>query len=477
VSLKRFIVNTSAMSSVNVLRLFAQLLAVPILSRLLSPADYGLVGMAMPFMLFAMVIADSGIGMSLVRCPAGDWKAWSTCFWLSALLGVVAAGGMAGVALVAAHVLGEPRLGPIVIALAFGVVAQALVSIPGASLQQSERFRTIAATELAAVGTGIAAAVVIAMRDGGAWALVGQQLAFYAARLGLVFAFSRFRPRFLFDWNSAKEHVIFGRDVLGANLLGFFTRSTDNLVIGKVLGAVPVGLYAMAFQFVRLPMMVITGPLQYVLYPHLAKIKKNRAAMRETFLLLTRTLAVLIFPTVGMVAAAHGPVFDLLLSAKWHASGELLFLAVAPVGALQAVTALGGTFLMAAGRTDIQVRIIAESGVLWVVTLLVSVWFGISAVAIAYNLAVLAYLPRSLYLVLPVIGCSLGEYFGAVAIPMIATLIGVALFEGLGHVLPLGEWAKLGSGTAIAVLAVGVSGLMQHLHLRRGLKEVWNFGR
>jgi Polysaccharide biosynthesis protein len=66
VSLRRFVINTSAMSSVNVLRLLAQFFAVPILSRLLSPADYGVVGMAMPFMLFAMMIADAGVGMSLV---------------------------------------------------------------------------------------------------------------------------------------------------------------------------------------------------------------------------------------------------------------------------------------------------------------------------------------------------------------------------------------------------------------------------
>jgi PST family polysaccharide transporter len=387
VSLKRFIINTGAMSSVNMLRLLAQFVAVPILSRLLSPTDYGIVGMAMPFMLFSMVISDAGVGMSLVRCSANEWKAWSTCFWISALLGIVSAVGMVVVAFVAAFVLAEPRLAPIVMVLAFCVFAQALVSIPGALLQRSERFKAVAVTEIAAVTIGIAAAVFIALDGGGAWALVGQQVAFYAVRLVLVFAVSSFRPRLVFDWRSAKDHVIFGRDVLGSNLIGFFTRSMDNLVIGRVLGAAPVGLYAMAFQFVRLPMMMITGPLQYVLYAHVARIQTDKVAMRQMFLLLTRTMAVVIFPVMGMVAAAHGPVFDLMLSAKWHASGDL-FLAVAPIGALQAVTALGGTFLMASGRTDIQMRAAAEFGVLWVAALVVSVWFGVSGVAMAYNLGV-----------------------------------------------------------------------------------------
>src|ERR1700692_1565365 len=105
------------MSFVNVCRLLAQFFAVPILSRLLSPADYGIVGMAMPFMLFAMMIADAGVGMSLVRCPPGDGKAWSTCFWLSALLGVGTGAVLAVCAWIAPLVLGEPRLGPIIMAL------------------------------------------------------------------------------------------------------------------------------------------------------------------------------------------------------------------------------------------------------------------------------------------------------------------------------------------------------------------------
>ena len=74
------------MSSVNLLRLLAQFLVVPALARFLSPTDYGMVGLAMPFTIFAMIIADAGVGLSLVRTPVAK-RVWSTCFWLSAILG------------------------------------------------------------------------------------------------------------------------------------------------------------------------------------------------------------------------------------------------------------------------------------------------------------------------------------------------------------------------------------------------------
>src|SRR5271166_4626757 len=97
-SLRGFIVDTATMSSVNVLRLLTQFLVVPVLARFLSPTDYGLVGLAMPFLFFAMIIADAGVGMSLVRTPADDRGVWSTCFWLSVLLGFALATLMATLA-------------------------------------------------------------------------------------------------------------------------------------------------------------------------------------------------------------------------------------------------------------------------------------------------------------------------------------------------------------------------------------------
>src|SRR6516225_5815005 len=118
------------MSSVNMLRVLAQVLVIPILSRLLSPSDYGLVGIAMPFVLFAMMLADAGIGMSLIRTPANNREEWSSCFWLSVLFGVVLAVIVAGLGKVVAIAFGEPALYGMVTTLAVTVLLQAVFLIP-----------------------------------------------------------------------------------------------------------------------------------------------------------------------------------------------------------------------------------------------------------------------------------------------------------------------------------------------------------
>src|SRR5262249_55940561 len=160
------------------------------------------------------MIADAGLGMSLVRTPAKDREEWSTCFWLSVLFGLVLAILSAGLAPLAANLFGEPSLESILKALAVGVFAQAVFLVPRAAQQQSDHFTTIAGTEIAAIFTGIAAAVVIGLNGGGAWALVAQQLTFFVLRLLLTLFLSPFRPVLAFDLQKAKSHLVFGRDLL-----------------------------------------------------------------------------------------------------------------------------------------------------------------------------------------------------------------------------------------------------------------------
>ncbi len=467
-SLRTLVLGTAAISSVHVLRTVAQVLVLPILSRLLTPADYGLVGIAMPLILFVMMLADAGIGMSLVRTPATERGEWSTCFWLSVLLGLMLALGIVGAAPLVARVFAEPSLGPMVRTLAAIVMMQAVFLIPRAAQQQRQEFARIAGTEIAAIAAGIGAALLIALAGGGAWALVGQQLAFFSVRAALTVWWSPFRPLWRLEVQRVKGHLVFGRDVLSNNVVGFVTQSVDNLVIGKALGAAAVGLYAMAFQFARLPMVVLAGPLQYVLYARLASRRDDPGFLREALFALTRLLAVVVFPAVGMVAAAHQAVFTVLLSARWAAAGHL-FVLVAPVCAWQALTAIGGTVGMAVGRADVVLRMTVEQGLLRLGALLVAVWFGLEWAALSYSAAALLYSPRLLRLLLGMVGGSLVSYGRAVLVPLLVTLGCVGAFSVLGAVWPVGAWGQLVLGGILAMLAMGASAWVQWDDLRQEL--------
>jgi PST family polysaccharide transporter len=461
VAFKAIAFGTAAMSCVGILRILAQFLVIPILSRLLSPADYGVVAMAMPFVLFTMIFTDAGVGQSLIRTAQKEEGIWSTSFWLTIFLGLGLGLMIAIMAPAGAFFFEEPRLQPIVLALSAVVLLQAGATIPEASLRKNHRFGIIASTEMTAVAAGIAMALIVALNGGGAWALVAQQITLYGTRFLLTFWLSCFRPRMTFNLQGLKEHLVFGRDVLSANFVTFLTQSVDTFIIGKILGPVALGLYTMAFLFARLPARLIAGPLQYVIYAHLAPVNNDKAAVRHIFLLLTRLLSVFIFPAMGMVAIAWHPVFTLLLSDKWLHSGAIFMLA-APAAALQTVTTLRGTFMMVMGRTDVQLRSNIEFFSILIVALLASVHFGIEWAVVGYSCAVFLYFPRSMALILPLIECRPMAYLRAMAVPVAVAMACAVAYTEINQLLSPGDWVQLFIGGGFGVLGIAASLLIQY---------------
>ena len=471
----RIALGTAAISAVSVIRLVAQFFVVPILSRILLPADYGIMAMAMPLVVFTMVFTDAGVGASLVRTAPQERSVWSTSFWLTIISGSGLALFIICLAPLAAMFFKEPRLTPIIMALALVIIPQAGATIPEAALRREHRFGFISATEIGAVLTGIVLAVVVGLMGGGAWALVAQQLGLYGTRFLLTFTFSSFRPTLHFKISEIKEHLVFGRDLLSAKFIWFLTGAIDAPIVGKVLGETVLGFYTMSCMFSRLPGQVISGPLQYVVYAHLSKLRDDIPALRRTMLLLTRILAIVIFPGMGMVAAANESVFKLFLSEKWLQSGHL-FMLVAASAALGAVTGLRGTFMMIIGRVNLQLRAAIEFFFLLGIVLLVSVWFGIKWFAIGYSCAVFLYFPRSMNLILPHLGCSFADYTRTLIIPTLVTTACVLIFTGINAFFLLGDWGQLFIGGFLGVFGIVTSAILQLRTLKEDLvflREYW----
>lgn len=471
-SVKRIMMGAAMMSSVRILRLLSQFLVVPILSRLLSPAEYGLVAIAMPFAMFAMVIADAGIGMSLVRTPAEERTTWSTCFWLTTAMGAVLGLIMAGLGPVAAYVFNEPPLTLMLAALGCAVFMQALHLIPVASLQQEQKFHTIAIIDIVSTSSGLASAVAMAYHGFGAWSLIGQQVIYFVIKVALTLSLSSFRPLRVFDWRETRDHIRFGGNVLGSNLVIYSARAFDNWIVGKVLGTAILGFYSMAFQFARLPQMIVTGPLQFVMYSQLVKMKDNPTAIARLHLVMTRLLAMLFFPAIGLLCAAHAPVFSFLLSAKWETAGQM-YRIVAPACVFQAVVSISEAVMMSLNRADIQFRASRECWGMWVVVLFIAVDHGLTAAALAYTVAISLYQLRYLGMVLPLIGCSKKEYAAGFIIPLISTAFAVIAYLLVAPLLPEEPYIHaLGAGF-IALLTIALSGLSQRKGLMAEMRS-WN---
>ncbi|HAJ89696.1 MAG TPA: hypothetical protein DCM27_01585 [Rhodospirillaceae bacterium] len=421
-SLRQVTIGSIAMSSVGILRMVAQMAVIPILARYVTPHDYGIIAIAMPFVFFAMMFSDAGITASLLRSHHKQQSEWSTSFWFIVCMGAFLSLTITLSGYLLSIFMKQDILFPVIAFLSLSILLQSFATVTGASLQQHNKYTTIAYIEIASIFCSLLLTVLAAIKGYGVWALAVQQVTHFTVKLVFTTICSPFRPHFIFRIREITDHLKFGRDMLGSNFLHFVRQSITNTVMGRVLGTSPVGIFSMASLFSDLPNRIISGPLQFVLYPRMAKTKDDPATIKALYVFVSRILSILVVPSIGMIAIAHEPVFTLVLSQKWQQAGHI-FLLLAPAGILQSVTALRNTILMALGRTELLLRQTTEMTVILLVPFIVAVWFGLEWATIAISVSTLVCIPRFLYQILPLIDLSMKDYVKAIAVPVIFTAV------------------------------------------------------
>jgi O-antigen/teichoic acid export membrane protein len=411
-ALKRFGLDLASLSAGRMVQTLAAFLALPIIARLLGPHEYGLVAVAMSFVLGTIFLADAGLGQSLVRTPASETETWSSAFWLMSAFGAGLCLLLCLIALAAPAMFGEPRLGPLLLALAPVPLLVSVLAAPTADMQQRQRFRELAAIEVFCALGGLATAFALALNGAGAWALVCQQLAFWVMKAALLGWRTRFRPRLVFSTRNLAEHARFGRDTVGATLVYFLGRQLDPLVLARMLGAASTGLYAFATRVMNLPHQLVASPVQNALYVRMVELRQDPAALRDLLLILTTGVALLVFPAIATLAVASPAYFNALLSREWVDAAPL-FTLLAPTAAVQTILVPVTALLLATGRTGVRFRMTAEMAVLWVIGLPISALYGLWTVAAAFTAISLLYVPRALLLSLPAIGLTIAHFLSS----------------------------------------------------------------
>lgn len=465
-SIKKVLTGAGSISVANSIRIAVQFFAFPVMARLLSPTEYGLAAMAMPIILLVMTIADSGLAASLVRVDPKNSSEWHSCFWLSFGLGCGFALILSLASPLIAMLLEQPRLAEIIPALGTILPLQMLAVVPSAALQRQGRFGRIASVEIFSIFASVSLAVLSASYGAGVWALVLQQVIYFFLRTAGTFIISDYSPRFKFNISNIKSHMKFGRSILLTNMINFGSRTSESSIIGRSLGPEILGIYAMAFQFARMPSMLITGPLNYVLYPQISRIRHDPAGVKSMFILTTKVLALLFFPAIAVAAAANGPIFHLLLSDKWSRAG-LIFMLVAPATAIQCVSNSINVFLMAMGRTDIQVRLATLTAGLWMAAMCASIWFGIEIVAISYSVCILVMFVWTLRQALPILNCTVELYLRCLHGPLLVATLDTLLYYFGSSQLPNLYLSQIGLAAAIVIGSLLASFVIQRVELKR----------
>jgi O-antigen/teichoic acid export membrane protein len=394
--------------------LAAHVVSVVVVARLLGPNEFGIAAMALGFSALGTTLADAALGSALVQRRGLTDLDRSTAFWLSLGTGAVLA--LAGVLLAGAvaSFYREPEVAPLFAALSAGFLLGSLTSTPVALLTREMRFRTLELAHIAAAVLGTITAVSVAVAGGGAWAIVIQQLVGLTVVGTISWVAARWRPRLAWSGKSFRELGGFTLNVLGTRVFFYLQRNADNLIVGRALGAGPLGAYALAYNVMMLPFARVVDPLRAVLFPAFASVQADTGRVGELWLRGTRSASAVLFPAMlGLVVVAPDLV-AVVLGASWAPAVDPLRI-LAVVGLLQAVIVLNSTVLTAVGRTQELLWFSALTFVLSVVGFLVGVQYGIAGVATGYLVANLLVIPLYVRLTSTVVGVSGRSFAGALA--------------------------------------------------------------
>lgn len=381
--LHRTSIGAAALTASSALRLGLQLAMLPILARLIGPTEYGLVAMAMPIILFANVLADGGMSYALGRKHGVSPELESTVLWLSGAIGGAIGLVCALAAWPLAFLLHEPRLTPLILALSPILLMNGLTAASNGKIIREGRFGVFAGGDLASTLAGAAVALAAATHGFGAWSLVGQQLTLWLVKLVWLTFNGRIPLKPAFRVREARDLIRFGVHAIGATLADYVSRNIDNMIVGGVLGSMALGFYAMAYQIVRVPDMLLTGPLYLYIFTAVSRAAhaSEQPAVKELAAGAVRLASSGFAPLFCGLAIVGDLAVPLVLGEKWN--GAILPLrCLTGAGFFFCICSVVNATLMGLGRSDLQLRLSMILGGATIVIVSATAPFGVSAVSI-----------------------------------------------------------------------------------------------
>jgi O-antigen/teichoic acid export membrane protein len=434
-------------------RLVLQTGSTVVLGRLLTPVDYGLVGMIAIITSFLLIFRDVGLGAATIQEPTLQLADVSTLFWINTGIGFALALLTVASAPAMARFYGDQRLVGITVALSIPFIFAGAAVQHQAVLRRQMRFGALAAADIISLVTGTAVGVAMAAAGAGYWALVSLQVVTAAtASMGAWFFGGWWpgRPR----WNSTVRRMTgFGGHLTTFTFLNYFSRNADNLLIGKFWGAEPLGLYSRAYQLVLVPMGQVMGPLGTVAVPALSRLRSNPLGFVSTYLSFTRVIAYATMPLVCLSAAIAPDLIVTTLGAKWSGTVPIYRWLTIPA-MVQPVLASTGWLFIARGRAREMAKWGVGSSIVIVAFFLMGIPYGALGISAAYAFVhLLLFYPCLAYAIagLPLRVRDIGHVlFRASALG--ASMAAPALF--VAFLLPsIVSWERLLASSAAGILA------------------------
>lgn len=407
------------------------LVSTVVLARVLVPADFGLVAMAMSVIALIELASAFSFETALIQRKDPTRAHYDTTWTLRLLFGVFCTVATAAMALPTASFYSDPRLGPIMFLLAAGWLVESVENVGTVNFRRNMDFRRefVFLSSRRVVAVAVTLAIAVAYQT--YWALIAGTLVGRAMGVVLSYLMQSFRPRFsLAAW----------RDVMGfsgwlfvGNLLMFLNTRLSHFVIGRTLGAEPLGIFTISSDIAALASSEITMPINRAVFPGLSRLAEKDDGLRRGLLQVVSAVSLIALPASFGLAAIAEPLVLALLGPAWmEAVPALQILAFA--GALQSITASNQSAYLASDRGFVPVLVNLVFVCALIPLLYVLHAQGVRGVALAQLLATGAAVSTSVGLMRHHLAVSLPSLLSAVWRPLVAAAVMGAAVHGLDSI-------------------------------------------
>jgi PST family polysaccharide transporter len=373
-------------ASAQIAQLLMQVLITAILARLLTPSDFGLIAMVAVFSAFVAVFSNFGLTSAIIQKKEVSDETLSSTFWVNVGLGALLTIALAASAPLVAAFYSEPRLTPLVVFISTTFFITSFGSVQTALLTRSMNFKALAVINICALGISGAISVFLAFSGYGVWSLASLTVLSVFLTVVFTWIYSRWVPHFSFRLQRVKGLLRFGANVTGFSFFNYFARNADNLLIGKFLGAAPLGFYNLAYNLLLFPITNISNVIGNVMFPALSKVQHDKQMVRETYVTANRYIAAICFPLMIWVLVTAPQLIRVVYGPKWVGAIVLVqILAIASIE--QSVGTNVWWIFLSQGRTDVLLKVGIFTTSVVVISFAVGLRGGVEGVAIAYTIA------------------------------------------------------------------------------------------
>lgn len=294
-----------------------QFISGVVLARLLTPFDYGCIGMLSIFMVLAETFIDGGFGSALIQKKRPTHEDYSTIFWWNVVLAFL----MYAVLYISAPAISRfykiPLLCDVLRVQGIILFIYALNLIQRNQLKKQLKFRILAKVRIVTSVIALITTIFMAYKGFGVWALVAQNIIGAAIPAIVFWGYTKWRPSFVFSRRSFKELFSFGIYMFLTHIVNKMNSQLQALLIGKFYNPVTLGYYSKGSKTEGLASQTISSVMTSVTYPLYAEVQDEKERMQNMIKRLTMTISYITFPLMFILMLCAKPIFVLLYSDRW----------------------------------------------------------------------------------------------------------------------------------------------------------------